>query len=208
MTAAKSLIESKKNYHHGDLKGQLLEAVRQLVETHGPDGFSIAEACRLAGVSTAAPYKHFKDRQDILRGVVMAGMSRMGSVMQAAADAYPAGDPQRIIALGKAYTQFAQREPGVFMLMFGLTSGHESDEEMTAEGRQKFGIVMRVVAEHLGKPMEDPEVEARAYALWCAVHGHSFLRLDGKAEKTKVMIDEDAYLALAGQAYLPPQRGD
>lgn len=201
----KPLIESKKNYHHGALRAQLLEAVRELVETHGPDGFSIAEACRRAGVSTAAPYKHFKDRHDILRGVVMAGMARMGEVMQAAADAHPAGDPRRIVALGKAYTQFAQREPGVFMLMFGLTGQHAEDEEMVQEGRQKFGIVVQVVAEHMGRAPDDPEVNGRAYALWCAVHGHSFLRLDGKAEKTNVQIDEDHYLALVGDAYLPPR---
>ncbi|MEL6550266.1 MAG: TetR/AcrR family transcriptional regulator [Pseudomonadota bacterium] len=203
MSDSKSLIKSKKNYHHGDLKGQLLEAVRQLVEQHGPEGFSIAEACRLAGVSTAAPYKHFKDRQDILRGVILAGMERMGTAMQAAADAYPAGDPRRVIALGKAYTSFAQDEPGLFQLTFGLAAEHSSDEEMSAEGRETFGIVIRVVAEHLGRDMEDPEVADRAYALWCAVHGHSFLRLDGKAEQTKVMVDEDQYLALVGQAILP-----
>ena len=134
----------------------------------------------------------------------MAGMDRMGGVMQAAADSHPAGDPRRIVALGKAYTQFAQREPGVFMLMFGLTSSHASDDDMVMEGRKKFGIVVKVVAEHMQRGIDDPEVNGRAYALWCAVHGHSFLRLDGKAEKTKVQINEDDYLALAGQAYLPP----
>jgi hypothetical protein len=67
------LIEEKKNYHHGHLKEQLLDAVRQLIEEQGPDSFSIAEACRRAGVSTAAPYKHFRDRDEILHGVVLAG---------------------------------------------------------------------------------------------------------------------------------------
>ncbi len=205
MNEPNPLIEEKKKYHHGDLKEQLLEAVRQLIEEHGPDGFKIAEACRLAGVSTAAPYKHFKDRQDILHGVVMSAMARMGEAMQAAADAYPAGDPRRIVALGKSYTEFAQREPGVFTLMFGLASNHAEDPEMTAEGQKKFAIVTQVVAEHLGRAPDDPEVTGRAYALWCAVHGHSFLRLDGKAENTKVQIDEDQYLYLVGRAFLPPQ---
>jgi AcrR family transcriptional regulator len=80
-----ALIEEKKNYHHGHLKEQLLEAVRQLVEEKGPDSFSIAEACRRAGVSTAAPYKHFKDRDEILHGVVLSAMHRMGAAMQKAA---------------------------------------------------------------------------------------------------------------------------
>jgi AcrR family transcriptional regulator len=199
-----ALIEEKKNYHHGHLKEQLLEAVRQLVEEQGPDSFSIAEACRRAGVSTAAPYKHFKDRDEILHGVVLSAMHRMGAAMQNAADAHPAGDLERIVALGKAYIDFARAEPGVFALMFGLTGSHADDPALTEEGQGKFEIVCRVVAEHLRLPPDHPEVAARAYALWCAVHGHAFLILDGKADKTKISVDEDAYLRLAGSAYLPP----
>jgi AcrR family transcriptional regulator len=198
------LIKIKKNYHHGHLKEQLLEAVRQLVEEKGPDSFSIAEACRRAGVSTAAPYKHFRDRDEILRGVVLAAMHRMGEAMQAAADAHPPGDPERVVALGKSYIDFARNEPGVFTLMFGLTGSHADDAELAEEGQGKFEIVCRVVAEHLRLPSDHPEVSARAYALWCAVHGHAFLVLDGKADKTKISVDEDAYLRLVGRSYLPP----
>lgn len=198
------MIEHKKKYHHGDLKGQLIEAVRGLIETHGPDGWSIAEACRQAGVSTAAPYKHFKDRDEILHGVILAAMQRMGVAMEDAAAAFPARDPRRIIALGKSYIDFARREPGVFQLMFGLTNSHADDPHLAEEGQGKFAIVVRVVAEHLGLPMEAPEVGARAYALWCAVHGHSFLVLDGKADETKISVSEDDYLALIGASLLPP----
>jgi AcrR family transcriptional regulator len=148
-----ALIEEKKNYHHGHLKEQLLEAVRQLVEEQGPDSFSIAEACRRAGVSTAAPYKHFKDRDEILHGVVLSAMHRMGAAMQNAADAHPAGDLERIVALGKAYIDFARAEPGVFALMFGLTGSHADDPALTEEGQGKFEIVCRVVAEHLRLPL-------------------------------------------------------
>lgn len=199
------MIDIKKKYHHGQLKDQLLEAVRQLVEERGPDSFSIAEACRRAGVSTAAPYKHFKDRDEILHGVILGAMHRMGDAMQRAADAHPAGDVERIVALGKAYIDFARAEPGVFALMFGLTGGHEEDPALTEEGQGKFDIVCRVVAEHLGVLPDDPDVVARAYALWCAVHGHAFLVLDGKTDKTKISVDEDAYLHLVGNAYLPPK---
>jgi AcrR family transcriptional regulator len=198
------LIEIKKNYHHGHLKDQLLEAVRQLVEEHGPDAFSIAEACRRAGVSTAAPYKHFKDRDEILHGVVLQAMHRMGAAMQTAADAHRPGDLDRVVALGKAYIDFARAEPGIFALMFGHAGGHADDPELTEEGQGKFDIVCHVVAEHLNVPADHPEVAARAYALWCAVHGHAFLVLDGKADKTKITVDEDAYLRLVGSAYLPP----
>lgn len=199
------MIKNKKKYHHGDLREQLLEAVRQLIETRGPDGFSIAEACRLAGVSTAAPYKHFKDREEILHGVILSAMHRMGEAMQAAADSFPAGDPERVVALGRSYIDFARREPGVFALIFGLAGRHSEDAQLSEEGQGKFGIVLRVVSEHLGLPVDDPDVVARAYALWCAVHGHCFLVLDGKTAQSQVCnVDEDSYLRLVGNAYLPP----
>jgi len=70
-------VTRKAACHHGDLRAQLITAVRELVETHGPDGFSVAEAARRAGVSSAAPCKHFKDRHKILRGVVSAAMDRL-----------------------------------------------------------------------------------------------------------------------------------
>ena len=196
--------KNRKNYHHGDLREQLLDAVRQLIEAHGLDGFTIAEACRLAGVSTAAPYKHFKDREEILREVILAAMTRMGEAMQAAADAHPAGDPRRIVALGKAYVGFARAEPGIFAVMFGHAGTHADDPALAEEGRGKFAIVLRVVAEHLEREMDDPEVIARAYALWCAVHGHSFLVIDGKADKTKISVSEEEYLDLVGRSFLPP----
>lgn len=203
----KSLVKSKKNYHHGDLKGQLLEAVRELVEARGPDGFSVAEACRLAGVSTAAPYKHFKDRHDILRGVVLMAMARMKAVMQTAADAYPPRDPRRIAALGQSYVDFAKTEPGVFRTMFGLTEGHAEDADLTRSGDETLAVVVRVAAEHLGVSVDHPEAKLRAYALWCFVHGHSFLCLDSKLPGEMSAVDEGTLLQLIGDAMLPQRDG-
>lgn len=197
-------VEGKRKYHHGDLRGQLLEAVRQLIETHGSDDFSVAEACRLAGVSTAAPYKHFKDRHDILRGVVLLAMDRLRGAMQAAADAYPAKDPRRIAALGQSYVTFARSEPGIFRTMFGLTEGHDDDPDLTRAGDATSMLVEHVVAEHLDVAPGHPEAKLRAYALWCFVHGHSFLSLDSKLPREMSEIAEPALLRVVGDAMLPP----
>ena len=61
--------EKRDSYHHGDLRSQLIDATRALVEEKGPDHFSVSEACRRAGVSSAAPYKHFQDKEEMLRAV-------------------------------------------------------------------------------------------------------------------------------------------
>ena len=173
---------AKSGYHHGDLRAQLLAAVRALVETHGPDGFSISEAARRAGVSSAAPYKHFKDRPEILRAVAAEGMDRLRDAMRAGAAAHPPGSLEAVAAVGQAYVRFARTEPGMFRLVFGLTEGHGEDPDLLARGRDCFGVVVEAAARCLGLPPADPEVLRRAYLLWSFVHGHSFLLIDRKTD--------------------------
>ncbi len=196
-------MQNKKKYHHGDLREALLEAIRQLIERDGPDGFSIAEACRMAGVSTAAPYKHFKDRDDILRGIVMDGMARLFTAMSEAVENNAPGTNERIEALGRAYVNFARKEPGIFRMMFSLAKANAGDEELRAAGDAANGLVERVVSEHLDIPLDSPETKLRAYALWCFVHGHCFLILDGKVDPQLSPTQESALLALVGDAMLP-----
>jgi AcrR family transcriptional regulator len=60
----------KPRYHHGDLRQALIDASHQLLVEKGAENFSLADACRVAGVSTAAPYKHFRDKLEILEAIV------------------------------------------------------------------------------------------------------------------------------------------
>ncbi len=201
-TPAGPVRRTRTAYHHGDLREALIEALRILIERNGPDGFRIAEACRMAGVTTAAPYKHFADRDAMLRAVALGGMERLAVAMQAAADAHPGGAPARVVALGRCYVTFARAEPGVFRLMFGLAEHHEDDPDLKAAGDRAQGIVEGVVADHLKLPQDQDAVRLRAHALWCFVHGMSFLSLDGKAEVQDART-EDALLKLVGDAILP-----
>jgi AcrR family transcriptional regulator len=184
----------RSSYHHGDLRAQLIAAVRDLVETHGPDGFSVAEAARRAGVSSAAPYKHFKDRPELLRAVASEGMDRLRDAMEAAVARHPAGSTASIAAIGQAYVDFARSGPGVFRLVFGLTEGHEEDPLLEEKGAACFAVVLRAVAAVLGPSPDDPTVQSRAYALWTCVHGHSFLTIDRKTKGKFEMADERAFL--------------
>ena len=83
----------KAGYHHGDLRAHLIAALRSLVEPHGPDGFSLAEAARRAGVRAAAPYKPVKDRDESSRGVESEALDRLRAGMEAGAAAHPSGGP-------------------------------------------------------------------------------------------------------------------
>jgi len=195
-------VTPKAAYHHGDLRAQLIAAVRELVETHGPDGFSVSEAARRAGVSSAAPYKHFKDRHEILRGVISEAMDRLFAAMEAGAAAYPVGSLEAVAAIGQAYVDFAKGEPGVFRLVFGLTEGHENAPDLLAKGEGCFGVVVEAVAACLDLPRGDPDVQRRAYMLWSFVHGHSFLHIDRKTKVTTAAIDDWDYLMGVSRAIL------
>jgi AcrR family transcriptional regulator len=196
-------IAKKTGYHHGDLRAQLVEATRRLVEEKGPDHFSVAEACREAGVSTAAPYKHFKDKDEMIRAVIWEGMLRHRDQMLAAIAPIPEGSPDRVIALGKVYVSFARTEPGVFRLMFALSERHGDDEELVECGRTLFGIVIQAVAHCLGReePVED-DVQ-RAFMLWSFVHGLSFLTIDGKVNKVELDVSHDGMIADITRRVLP-----
>jgi AcrR family transcriptional regulator len=195
-------VTSKAAYHHGDLRAQLIAAVRDLVEIHGPDGFSVAEAARRAGVSSAAPYKHFKDRPEILRAVVSEAMDRLRVAMQTGAAAHPHGSLWAVAAVGQAYVDFARAEPGVFRLVFGLTEGHENAPDLLAKGEGCFGVVVAAAAAFLGLPPDDPDVQQRAYILWSCVHGHSFLTIDMKQKVASAGIDDWTYLMAISHAIL------
>lgn len=187
--------DKRERYHHGDLRAHLVETVRQLVEEKGVDGFSISEASRRAGVSSAAPYKHFADKGEIVRAVAFAGMQRLGESMRAYADAAPFEDFGKMSAIGKAYVRFAREEPGVFRLMFGLSEGHGKDEALIEQGHRTFGTVLEIVAAYLPPAAGEDEVRRRSYMLWTFVHGHAFLEIDGKLEDAQIQIDEDDMLA-------------
>lgn len=192
----------KAAYHHGDLRAQLIAAVRELVETHGPDGFSVAEAARRAGVSSAAPYKHFKDRAEILRGVVSEAMDRLRLAMETGVARYPEGSVEAVSAVGLAYVNFARSEPGVFRLVFGLTEGHENAPDLGVKEWGCFGVVVRAAAACLGLHPDDPKVLERAYMLWSFVHGHSFLTIDAKHKVASAKIDDWSYLMTIARAIL------
>ncbi|MEL6919936.1 MAG: TetR/AcrR family transcriptional regulator [Pseudomonadota bacterium] len=199
-------VGAKAGYHHGDLRAQLLNAVRILVEEKGAENFSIAEAARKAGVSTAAPYRHFKDKPAILKALVMDSMAEMGAEMHRVMEPYPVGSIDRINATGKSYIDFARDHPGMFRLVFGLSEAHEGDDELKALGRKVFGIVIEAVANYLGVAPDHSLAEERAYMLWTVVHGHSWLIIDGKTKAQDVDIDETAMLSAVSEGLIASQR--
>lgn len=198
-----NIPHKRASYHHGDLRTQLIEATRQLVEEKGPDNFSVSEACRRAGVSTAAPYKHFKDKTEMLREVAAAGMIRQSEQMMAELAPHPNGSQARIVALGRVYIRFATTEPGVFRLMFTWSGETDEDGKLYDLGDQKFSVVQMEVAKCHGRSEVAEEDRQKAFMLWSFVHGLSFLSIDGKLSDGKMPTDLETLLEDIARRVVP-----
>ncbi|MEM6939338.1 MAG: TetR/AcrR family transcriptional regulator [Pseudomonadota bacterium] len=203
MNISPTVQKKRESYHHGDLRAQLIEATRQLVEEKGPDRFSVAEACRRARVSTAAPYKHFKDKTEMLLEVAADGMRRHATEMIEVVAPFPQGTLERIIALGRIYIRFAVAEPGVFRLMFSWADEDQVDELLTGLGEGTYTFVKLEVAKCLGRDHITEEDERRALMLWSMVHGMAFLSIDNKLKNERVGDDLEPLLADIAARVLP-----
>lgn len=188
----------KTRYHHGDLRAGLIEATRRLVEEKGPEGFSVTDACRLAGVSTAAPYKHFKDKNDMLVSMILEGVERQRERMQAALEGIPKGTTARVTAMGREYVNFALSETGVFSMKFGGFAEGLDDDRLEAAGEENYGLLLAEVAACLGETEVTEEVRRRALMLWSFVHGLSFLMIDQKV--SSIVTDDDLQALLSDAA--------
>lgn len=174
----KKTARKKSGYHHGDLRSELIEATQRLLVTHDPSQVRISEACRLAGVSTAAPYRHFESREDLLEAVAINGMQRMGEQMQQTLSRQARGSEASIAALGKAYLQFARTEPNLFRMIFQRDDDAERAARLEAAGAETYGVLLNEVAARLGMSVDAPQVLEVALPLWAFIHGTASLMID------------------------------
>ncbi len=108
----------RRSYHHGNLREALIEAALDLIAEKGPAGFTFAEAARQAGVSPAAPYRHFRDRDALMADVARRGFERFEQQLAAAWDEGRPNLREAFERLGKAYLGFARTEPAYYSAMF------------------------------------------------------------------------------------------
>src|SRR5260221_9057337 len=108
----------RRGYHHGNLREALIEAALRLIGEKGPGGFPIAEAARAAGVSPAAPYRHFRDGQDLLADVAVRGFEHFAAALRRAWDDGRPAPGTAFERLGRAYLAFARDEPAYDAAMF------------------------------------------------------------------------------------------
>ena len=187
-------VKPKAKYHHGDLRETLVQASYDLVAEHGAENFTLADACRLAGVSTAAPYKHFRDRDEVLGLIVKRGFDEMSSLSMAAVEEVGVGTLAGITAMGKAYVRFAVENQRVFRLMFGQHPVLKKEEGVVDEGMGCFSKVIEQVAIYCERNGVRGDPMTIAVRLWTFVHGASSLLIDQDYAAVAPDLDVEAML--------------
>jgi AcrR family transcriptional regulator len=193
-----------RGYHHGNLKEALVRAALELIAEKGPAGFTFADAARWAGVSPAAPYRHFRDRDALLADVARRGFDAFADAL---AKAWDEGRPDVLAAfdrLGKAYLDFAKREPAYYSAMFEAGVSPDSDPALRDAGDRAFGV-LRSAAEKLVTMMPAqgrPPALMVALHVWSMTHGIASLFGRGDAARRTLPMPPEELLEAAVLIYL------
>jgi AcrR family transcriptional regulator len=159
-----------RRYHHGNLKAALLQAALELIGETGPRGFTLREAARRAGVSHNAPYRHFRDKEQLLAAVAAEGFDRLTRSLQCA----PAkgGPLERLRRGGVLYVDFALRWPQHFAAMFEAPWRKPAYPETAAAAVRSFRVLLDMVRDcQAAHQLPAGDAERLAYRAWSLVHG-------------------------------------
>jgi AcrR family transcriptional regulator len=194
MTTTDSAVTENKPYHHGDLRRALLEAAEKVLERDGPGGLSLRAVAREAGVSPAAPYHHFKDKEELMLAVGKAGFGKLNVELAAAATGRAdLGD--RLSNIGVAYVEFAQNHPATYRVMYDCARRVDAMPESEDHDKSGFAMVKDAIREAAGGEISEVDAHLAAIAAWCAVHGLAEMRGFAEFQPLKAELGgEEAFL--------------
>jgi len=200
----KSRGSERRGYHHGNLREALIKAALDLIATKGPAGFTFAEAARSAGVSAAAPYRHFRDRDALMADIARRGYERFEAELL---NAWNDGLPDPVTAfhnVGRAYLNFARTEPAYYAAMFESGLPPDLDPELEQAGSRAFTVLRRASESVCGKLPEAKRPPAMMMALhvWSLCHGTASLFARGDAARRKLPMTPEELLEAAILVYL------
>jgi len=194
----------RRGYHHGNLREALIEAALTLISEKGPAGFSFAEAARAAGVSPAAPYRHFRDRDALMADVAQRGFVAFAAALDKAWDDGRPDPRAAFERLGRAYLDFARREPALYSAMFEAGLSVANHPELRESGERAFGVLRQaceaVAATHPG-PKRPPAL-MMALHIWSLSHGIAALFARGDDARRPIPMSPEELLEAATLIYL------
>jgi AcrR family transcriptional regulator len=176
-------------YHHGDLRAALLSAALTLLRERGPDGITLREAAKRAGVSHAAPYHHFPDKSGLIEALAIACFEAFANALERAWLTAPGPSMERFRAVGLAYVQYGLDHPAEFRLMNRpelrhappTTDGAAREETaVAAAARKPYELLLTAIAACQADGfIAHGDREPLALTAWVSVHGLTVVLIDG-----------------------------
>ncbi len=178
-----------KSYHHGDLKNALIQAGINILAKEGVSGLSLRKVAQKAGVSHAAPYAHFADKQALIAAISTEGHKKVNARMAAILAAYPADPTRQFVETAWAYLQFGLEEPEHFRITFSGVVEQERDYPALVEiTRTNWDMIRGLVSRCQEAGLLNPgQPELIAVAVWGLVHG--LISLIQQGQVSHVILD-------------------
>jgi AcrR family transcriptional regulator len=194
----------RRGYHHGNLREALVEAALDLIAEKGPAGFTFAEAARHAGVSPAAPYRHFRDRDALMADVAKRGFERFEQQLAAAWDDGRPTPRTAFDRFGRAYLAFARTEPAYFSAMFESGLSMTEHRDLQEAGDSAFAVLRRACEALVAgmPPAKRPPAMMMALHIWSLSHGIASLFARGDAARRPLPMSPEELLEAAALIYL------
>ncbi len=176
------------SYHHGNLRRSLLDKSLELLESRENAEISLRELAREVGVSTNAAYRHFENKDALMVALAIEGCQILMREQMIAVEQDQ--NPERQFRnTGRAYVNFAIKNPALFQLMFGRFTAGNHSHELNEAADQIFKNLIKIVSSAIKRDPDDPRVIVFASQAWSLVHGLSILILNGQFKRLTSDID-------------------
>ena len=196
--------DGRRGYHHGNLREALIQAALDLIAQKGPAGFTFADAARSAGVSSAAPYRHFRDRDALIADIARRGFDLFAERLERAWDD---GRPDSFTGfenVGRAYLAFARDEPAYYSAMFEAGLSFDDDPGLRQAGERSFAVLRHaseVLCARLPPEKRPPALMVALHA-WALSHGIASLFSRGDAGRRRLPMMPEELLEAGMLIYL------
>ncbi|CAA2136896.1 TetR/AcrR family transcriptional regulator [Hyphomicrobium sp. ghe19] len=195
---------SRRGYHHGNLREALMKAALDLIALKGPSGFTFAEAARAAGVSPAAPYRHYRDRDALMADVARRAFDAFEAKLK---QAWAGGTPDPFTAferVGRAYLDFARLEPAQYSAMFESGLSFKAFPDLHVAGERAFNVLKDACSALVaGMPeAKRPPAMMMALHIWAQAHGIASLFARGDEARRPIPMSPEDLLDAAVLIYL------
>lgn len=166
-------------YHHGDLRRVVIETAMDMLQENRGWQFTLREVARRAGVSHAAPYKHFPDKAALLAELAMIGFDQLREALTAAQPPAAVSLRDEFVAMAHAYVGFGTANPALYRLMFGADDGKPADVHLSERALGAFGVLLEMLerGQAAGALRKRP-IQGQAAACWAQMHGVTLLTID------------------------------